>query len=73
MAAKKKPRDVEGERLRELAGPPKALRTAIVNLRWLSRAIEDGAPLERAIGEVYSMKIYGFAGDLRALLKEVDK
>lgn len=54
--------------------PPRVrqgLQTAIVNLTWLSRAIEDGATLEKAIEEVYSMKIYGFAGDLRALLKEV--
>lgn len=54
--------------------PPRireGLQTAIVNLTWLSRAIEDGTPLERAIKEVYSMEIYGFAGDLRTLLKEV--
>ena len=77
-------RDVEGERLRELAGqgaaPAKrrevpgrernALAQARVNLTWLSRAIEDGTPLEKAVEEVYSMKIYGFAGDLRTLLKE---
>ena len=42
-----------------------------VNLTWLARAIEDGQPIEAAIKEVYSMGIYGFAGDLRALLKEV--
>jgi hypothetical protein len=48
---------------------PKA--QAIVNLTWLSRAIEDGQSLESAIKEVYSMGIFGFAGDLRALLKEV--
>ena len=47
------------------------LERARINLTWLSRAIEDGAPLERAIKEVYSMEIYGFAGDLRTLLKEV--
>ena len=48
----------------------KALEQARVNLTWLSRAIEDGKPLTEAIEEVYSMKIYGFAGDLRTLLKE---
>ena len=47
-----------------------ALQAARVNLTWLSRAIEDGTPLEVAIKEVYSMQIYGFAGDLRTLLKE---
>lgn len=47
------------------------LERARINLTWLSRAIEDGQPLEKAIEEVYSMKIYGFAGDLRTLLKEV--
>lgn len=52
---------------------PTAKGTAIVNLTWLSRAIEDGTPLEKAIKEVYSMQIYGFAGDLRTLLKEVDR
>ena len=69
--------DVEGKRLREIAGPAgapgkpgKALAQARVNLTWLSRAIEDGVPLNKAIEEVYSMKIYGFAGDLRTLLKE---
>ena len=56
---------------REIPGRErKALETARVNLTWLSRAIEDGVPLTKAIEEVYSMKIYGFAGDLRTLLKE---
>ena len=50
-----------------------ALGNARTNLTWLSRAIEDGVPLQKAIEEVYSMKIYGFAGDLRTLLKEVPK
>jgi hypothetical protein len=47
------------------------LERARINLTWLSRAIEYGVPLEKAIEEVYSMKIYGFAGDLRTLLKEI--
>ena len=64
--------DLEGERLRELSRPKGApLERARINLTWLSRAIEDGTPLEAAIKEVYTMGIYGFAGDLRLLLKEV--
>jgi hypothetical protein len=56
--------------------PPRVrqgLAQARTNLTWLARAIEDGASLEAAIAEVYTMKIYGFAGDLRTLLKEVPK
>ena len=56
------------------AVPPRVregLSKAVIQLTWLSRAIEDGVPLEKAIKEVYSMGVYGFAGDLRTLLKEV--
>ena len=56
--------------------PPRerqGLAQARTNLTWLARAIEDGTTIEKAIAEVYSMKIYGFAGDLRTLLKEVPK
>ena len=58
-------------------GPPGRkggpLEVARINLTWLSRAIEGGESVEKAIKEVYSMEIYGFAGDLRVLLKEVSK
>jgi hypothetical protein len=66
MASRKLPPGGQGQ-----GKPGLALSVARTNLTWLSRAIEDGTPLEAAIKEVYSMEIYGFAGDLRVLLKEV--